>query len=157
MEGKLMGRRVLRGTAIATAATLAAIGALHVIWSVSPWPLADRESFARIVVGVPVDRLPSPGLTLGVAGLLFAAAYLMAAGAAPALRVGPRWIQVSGVHVVASVLLLRGVGGPVSDLVDRGELPADFVRFDLAVYSPLCLVLGTAAAMVARRGRRLTP
>ncbi|WP_344044157.1 hypothetical protein, partial [Saccharothrix xinjiangensis] len=38
-----------------------------------PWPLRTREDFARRVVDVPVDRLPTPGMTLGVALLLGAA------------------------------------------------------------------------------------
>ncbi|HET9654995.1 MAG TPA: DUF3995 domain-containing protein [Kineosporiaceae bacterium] len=152
-----MGQRALRGTALVVASGLAAIGVLHAVWSVTPWPLADRESFARVVVGVPVEQSPSPGLALMVAGLLVAAGYLVASGGLPALRIGPRWVLVAGRYVVAGVLLLRGAGGVVLDLAGSPAAPADFVRFDLMLYSPLCLALGTGASVVARRGRRLAP
>ncbi|MEJ2577571.1 MAG: DUF3995 domain-containing protein [Kineosporiaceae bacterium] len=142
-----------------TALTLAGIGVLHAVWAVSPWPLPDRETMARVVVGVTEDRAPAPLLSLVVAGLLAAAAYLVAAGAEWSPRVGPAWVHRWGVRVVAGVLLVRGISGFVlsgTELaggLDRAT-PLDYLHADLALYSPLTLILGTGAALVAlRRGR----
>jgi hypothetical protein len=132
---------------------LLGIGLLHAVWTVSSWPLADRDDFARLVVGVPVDELPSPGMTAAVAVALAVAAVLVAAQARllPAGPV-PARVRRAGVVVVAVVLLLRGGGALVAELAGMEVGPADFVRMDRIVYSPLCLTLGLAAAWVASRG-----
>lgn len=121
-----------------TAALLALVGALHVVWMFSPWPLVDRQAFARRVVGVEVDRLPGRGATLVVAVLLFAAAYLVVARVGGAPPVGPVWVVHAGVATVAAVLLLRGAGG----LVTSTRKDTEFARWDRRLYAPLCLVLG---------------
>ena len=127
------------------------IGLLHGVWAVSTWPLSGREDFARLVVGVEVKDLPSAGMTAGVALLLLVAGYLVGAVAGLLPRVGPNWLGRLGVGVVAGVLLLRGVGGLAADLFSPGYAPADFVRLDRIVYSPLCVVLGLGAAWVVVR------
>lgn len=132
---------------------LLGIGLLHAVWTVSTWPLADREDFARLVVGVPVDELPSPVLTAAVAVALVVAAMLVGAQAR-ILPAGPVPVRVRrvGVVVLAVILLLRGGGGLVADLAGMDLGPVDFVRMDRIVYSPACLMLGLAAAWVASRG-----
>jgi hypothetical protein len=132
-------------------AVLLLVALLHLLWTVSTWPLDTAEDYARLVVGVPVTELPSPGLTAFVAGLLAAAAYLVAALGGVLPVVGPRWVVVSGVAVVAGVLLLRGGGGLVADLIVPERATAEFVRLDRIVYSPLCLLLGSGAAWVLAR------
>ncbi len=140
-----MRRPMLAG---ATAALgLGAAGALHAIWTFSPWPLASRADFARTVVGVPEASLPTAGLTAMVAGALGSAAYLVAAEARLVPQVGPRSLARVGVGVIAGALLLRGAAGMVaSGLTSR---PSDYTRWDLALYSPLCLTLGSLTAYVA--------
>lgn len=39
--------------ALLAATVLLLVGALHVVWMFSPWPLRTREEFARRVVDVP--------------------------------------------------------------------------------------------------------
>jgi hypothetical protein len=147
----------IRVVGVVVAAALLLVGLLHLVWTTSTWPLAGREDFARLVVGVPVDRLPSAGLTAVVAGLLLAAAYLVGAAAGVWPGVGPRWMVRVGVAVVAGVLLVRGGGGFGADLYTPSYAPADFVRLDRILYSPLCLALGLGSGWVLLRGRRLTP
>ncbi|MFD7306334.1 DUF3995 domain-containing protein, partial [Streptomyces pharetrae] len=68
------------------------------------------------------------------------------AGLAP--RLLPARLGRLGAATVAGVLLLRGGAGLVSSgLADE---PTTFTRWDLALYSPLCLALGTLAAYVAK-------
>lgn len=144
----------VRGVGVAVAVVLALVGALHVLWSVSTWPLPDREAFARTVVGTQESQLPSAGMTLAVAGLLFAGAYLVASGAGAAPAIGPRWVHRAGIWTVAAVLTVRGAGGLTTDVVAgvAGE-GTTFIAWDAALYSPLCLALGVGAGVVARRGR----
>ncbi|MFH9067535.1 DUF3995 domain-containing protein [Streptomyces coeruleorubidus] len=126
---------------------LGAVGALHGIWTFSPWPLANRAEFARTVVGVAEADLPTPELTAAVAAALGAASYVIAARADLVPQVGPRRVVRPGVWGVAGVLLLRGAGGLLSSVLTGRS--TDFTRWDLALYSPLCLALGGLTAYVA--------
>ncbi|MFF3326349.1 DUF3995 domain-containing protein [Streptomyces sp. NPDC002889] len=130
---------------------LGAVGALHGIWTFSPWPLASRAEFARTVVGVAEADLPTPELTAAVAAALGAASYVIAARADLVPQVRPRRLVRQGVWGVAGVLLLRGSIGLVSSALT--SRPTDFTRWDLALYSPLCLALGGLTAYVAASTR----
>lgn len=134
--------------ALVTALVLLVLGILHVVWMFSPWPLRTREDFARRVVDVPVDRLPSRPLTAAVAIALGLAAYLVVGRADVVGVPGPGWVPVVGTAGVAAVLLLRGAGG----LAVSTRKDTEFARLDVRVYSPLCLTLAAAAALVAFGG-----
>jgi len=64
-------------------AALLVIGAFHVLWVRSSWPFATRQEFGRNLVGRPDGDLPTTFArqSLGVAALLVAAAFLVAAKA----------------------------------------------------------------------------
>ncbi|MFC6598124.1 DUF3995 domain-containing protein [Kitasatospora paranensis] len=143
----------VRAVGAVTAGALAAVAGLHAVWSRSPWPLADRADFADAVVGVGVERVPTPAMCLGVAGALGAAAGLVGARAGVLPAAGPRVLRTAGAAGVAGVLLARGSIGPV--LYGRGRIVRTerFVRLDRRYYAPLCLVLGAGAAVVAAGGR----
>src|SRR4029077_3074643 len=83
----------------AASATLLAIGGLHVNWARgSTWPLPDRESLADEVAGRPHADPPSAAACLAVAGLLGAAASLVAGRPrrAPALsRLGAAGVVIT--------------------------------------------------------------
>lgn len=131
--------------ALFTAGVLVLVGALHVVWVFSPWPLRSREEFARRVVDVPQERLPAPATTLAVAVLLGLGAYLIVARADVVGIAGPPWLPVVGTAGVAAVFLLRGAGG----LAVSSRRGTEFARLDLRYYSPLCLVLAACCAVVA--------
>lgn len=134
--------------ALFTATALTLVGALHVVWMFSPWPLRTREEFARRVVDVPVEKLPTPGLTAAVALLLGVAGYLVVARAGLVTALGPGWLSLVGTGGVAAVLALRGTVG----LVMSSRRNTDFARLDRRYYSPLCLVLAVSCAAVAVLG-----
>ncbi|MCG8925040.1 DUF3995 domain-containing protein [Lentzea sp. CC55] len=134
----------MTGLAVLTAVVLLLVGALHVVWTFSPWPLRTREEFARRVVDVPVDRLPTPGMTLVVALLLAVAGYLVAAQGALVAVPGPAWLPVVGTAGVAAVLLLRGAAGLALSL----RRDTEFARLDRRYYSPLCLALAGCCAVL---------
>jgi hypothetical protein len=131
---------------VIAAGTLAGIGAAHVAWAAgSSWPFGDRERLARAVDGVGADRFPSAAMSLGVAGLLLTAAGLIAA------HERGRGGRVSrlGTAGAAATLLGRGVVGLARPgLLPAGDAPP-FARLNATLYSPLCLVLGAAAARSA--------
>ncbi len=134
--------------ALLTAIVLLLVGALHVVWMFSPWPLRTREEFARRVVDVPVEKLPTPSLTAVVALLLGVAGYLVVARAGLVTVVGPGWLPAVGTGGVAAVLALRGAGG----LVMSTRRSTEFARLDRRYYSPLCLVLAVSCTAVAVLG-----
>lgn len=139
----------MRKTSVAVAAVLAALAALHLVWTFSSWPLRDGRRFAEVVVGVAERDLPGRGPTVLVAALLAAAAALVAGRGGALHRRGPAWVYRWGTWTVAGVLLLRGIGGFVVSGGGLGGAPDTFRHWDLAVYSPLCVLLGAAAAAVA--------
>ncbi|MEU6237016.1 DUF3995 domain-containing protein [Kitasatospora sp. NPDC047058] len=140
-------------TGAAVAGVLAATGALHAVWAVTPWPLRTPEEFADTVVGTG-DGVPPAAACVAVAGLLGSAAYLVGAEAGVLPAAGPARVRRHGVRAVAGVMLARGAGGLVvfgGGLAARSER---FRRLDTRYYSPLCLALGAGAAVVAAAGRR---
>ncbi|MFD1146148.1 DUF3995 domain-containing protein [Saccharothrix hoggarensis] len=131
--------------ALLTAIVLVLVGVLHVVWIFTPWPTRSREEFARLVVDVPPEKLPSPALTSAVAVLLGVAAYLVVGRAGLVPVPGPSWVAVVGTVGVAAVLALRGVSG----LAISSRRSTGFARLDLRIYSPLCVALAAGCAVVA--------
>ncbi|GAA2409664.1 hypothetical protein GCM10010404_79490 [Nonomuraea africana] len=125
---------------------LAAVGALHAVWTFSPWPLASRADFARTVVGVAEADAPGPGLTAAVAAALGTAGFLVAAQAGLAPRVLPTRLGTLATWAIAGGLLLRGGAGLATSALAK---PTDYTRWDLVAYSPLCLTLGALTAYIA--------
>ena len=131
---------------VATSATLAGIGALHVAWGLgSTWPFADETALTDNVVGAPVT--PSPLACFAVAGLLGSAAGLVAGLPSRTSRVG-----TLGRATVATVLATRGFLGLAgrTDLVSPGSNSTRFRRNDRAFLGPLCLALAAGAASSLR-------
>ncbi|MGW3151241.1 DUF3995 domain-containing protein [Streptomyces sp. NPDC001177] len=140
----------MRLSGVVTAVGLASAGLMHVVWIFSPWPLASRTDYARTVVGVAEADLPSAPLTATVAALLFLAAYLVAVRSTAVPPALPGWMNRSGPWVAATMLLGRGLIGTVVSALDLTDAPSDYTRWDLRLYSPLCLLLGGLSLYVAK-------
>lgn len=134
--------------ALAVSATLLAIAAIHLYWAAggrrgvgSAIPEAD---------GRPLFQ-PSPAATVAVAVVLSAAGTLvLAQGGIVALPLSPavvRWTTVA----LSAVFLARAAG----DLHYVGFLKrvrdTRFARADTLLYSPLCLGLAVALAVLSLR------
>ncbi|MGV9270344.1 DUF3995 domain-containing protein [Kitasatospora sp. NPDC003701] len=145
----------VRVTGAAVAGVLAATGALHAVWAVTPWPARSPREFADTVVGTG-DGVPPAAACLAVAGLLGTAAYLVGAEAGALPAVGPRRVRRAGVRAVAGVLLARGAAGPLAFGV-LSERTDRFRRLNVRYYSPLCLALGAGAAVVAAAAPGASP
>lgn len=131
--------------AVILTAGMVAIGALHFIWAFSPWPLKDKVSFTKAVLGNESGVMPPPALSalVGVALLGGAVITLMTHESIPGI--GPEWLRIAGSYGLGVVLLGRGVGGYA---MARGADP-EFQRLNAQVYSPLCIVLGLMSVAVA--------
>ncbi|MGP7959686.1 DUF3995 domain-containing protein [Sanguibacter sp. A247] len=137
------------GTA-ATALTLGAVGALHVVWATgSTFPLADREDFSATFLGVDGLGSPGPAACLAVAGLVtaMACAAVVASQAAPGSPVG-RLARLA-TRTASGVLAARAVAGVAVSGLGLRETTARFRRLDLAAYSPLCAALAVGLARSA--------
>jgi hypothetical protein len=123
---------------------LLGLGTLHAAWGLgSSWPAADRDSLAHWVIG-PGAVMPPDAACWTVAALL----TLAAAGTSAAAR-GARSRHVPPIAwATAAALLARGLVYPPIDLASG--LSSDRDRIDLAVYSPLCVLLGLGALFLAR-------
>ena len=139
---------------LATAGALTTAAALHGAWAAgSTFPVADRTELAELVVGT--SKFPSRDAAIAVAGLLSAAAGLVAIDSSTQLssnRVG-RIVRL-GTRTVATTLVLRGVGGLLFEVLHLGTATEAFRKWNLRLYSPLCLLLGLGAGLVSRRPRR---
>ncbi|MGB7448425.1 MAG: DUF3995 domain-containing protein [Ornithinimicrobium sp.] len=139
-----------RGAALVATTGLSAAAGLHAAWATgSSWPAADQDELADLVVGR--RPFPSSALTWGVVGLLTTAAGITAAASTSAAQ--RRWVRL-GTRGVGTVLLARGVGGLAVSGTNAVESTAVYRHYDLRIYSPLCLALGTAALRSARRRSR---
>ncbi|MBW5486859.1 DUF3995 domain-containing protein [Streptomyces bambusae] len=143
----------VRAAAGAAATGLAAAGALHVVWTRSPWPLDTPADLARVAVGVEETELPSAPLTLAVAGLLGTAGALVTAAARPESRWGRAKLVRAGVWTATGVLAARGAGGLAVSGLQLGKSTPEFRHWDLRLYSPICLTLAGLMGYVAGRTR----
>lgn len=139
--------RITRIAAIAASTLFGAIAALHGLWATGiTWPFKDKEALSETVFGSPASTFPPPAATLAVTVLLAAAAVLVAGRAGLWGARTPRWVLSTGTWAVAGVLFLRAAFyGPAaigSDAINRS--------WELALYTPLCLVLALLCVVVAQ-------
>lgn len=123
----------------ATSLALATLAATHVYWAAGGvWPAASRESLAETVVG-PGAAFPPDIATYGVAAVLAGGSFVVA-GAARRWRrpVSPESYGAAA-RVGAAILAVRGIVGLTTSLAAGLEAP--YHRWDVVVYSPLCLLL----------------
>lgn len=139
----------------ATSLLLAALAATHVYWAAGGvWPAASRESLAETVVG-PGPRFGGPGATFppdiatyGVAAVLAGGSLVVTGAAHKWRRPVPPEAYSAAARVGAGILAVRGVVGLTTSLAARLEAP--YHRWDVVVYSPLCLLLAAGVWRAAR-------
>ena len=137
---------VLASRAVA-AVGLVSVGVLHGIWAGgSSWPAKSRAELADATVGS-TSVEPAP-IATAVVAVMATAAGIVAGGA-----LGDRPIAVLARRGAGVVLLTRAAAGGIVAGKALG-LPDPSERFrtlDARFYRPLCLVLGAAALVGARR------
>ncbi|AGW13481.1 DUF3995 domain-containing protein [Megalodesulfovibrio gigas] len=134
--------------ALGVASAFGALAVLHGYWALGGfWPGRDSESLARMVVGSPPGtRAPGPGPCWCVVMLLLAGMALVSGAAGfLSLPLAPHWIQ-RGTLLVAIILLLRGLLGLAYSIIRR-KADSPFVKLNIILYSPLCLLLSLLLCM----------
>ncbi|MDQ3037855.1 MAG: DUF3995 domain-containing protein [Myxococcota bacterium] len=133
------------------ALVLVVVALLHVSWGLGGrWPAKDDAGLAALVVGTR-GAMPSPLACHVVAVLLGIAAVLVASASGAFVLPMPPIVTAIGAWGVVLVLGARGLGGFVEARFrpEVRELP--YHRWNLVLYSPLCLaVAGLAALGIAR-------
>lgn len=148
LTGRARAGRVLTGRALA--ALLAADGLVHLYWATgATWPAPDEQALSLAVLGTEVSFgppvvLPLAALTLAGAAAVLAHTHRLGG---PTVRAAARLVT----GAVAAGLAVRGLAGLgwAAGLLDS---PAEgpFRTLNLALYTPLCLGFGWAAARLAR-------
>ncbi|MGW7437410.1 DUF3995 domain-containing protein [Streptomyces sp. NPDC054849] len=131
------------GTGVA--GLLAADGLLHLYWATgATWPAADERALSLAVLGL--DTSFGPAAVLPLAAVLLTGAIAVLAHA----RGRGGWATRAVTGAVAAGLTVRGFAGLgwAAGLLDS---PPDspFHTLNLALYTPLCLTAGWAAARLA--------
>ncbi len=134
----------------ASSIALWTIAGVHALWAAgSSWPAADRDRLADLVVGS--RPFPSSALTwLVTAALIVAGGIVAWRSELTQLRGSDSVLARRVTLALAAVFLLRGIGGLVASGLALAEASDLFRSWDLRLYSPLCLVIGVAVALVAR-------
>ncbi|MCB0881640.1 MAG: DUF3995 domain-containing protein [Thermoleophilia bacterium] len=141
-----------RAAARATAAALAGAAILHAAWAAgSTFPESSGRALAELVIG-DGDRMPPSGLTWAVAAGLATGAVVVAERARARVLAAP-WERMAcrAGRLVAVVLAVRGVGGLMTSGLGLVDEASRFRVWNLALYSPLCLLLAAGAAAVWTR------
>jgi hypothetical protein len=133
--------------AIAVFAILVLISALHAYWAFGGlWPAGDEHKLVATVIGAPGRaHMPPTWITLIVAAMILAGG-LFALASQGLIGMGPRWFVGFAVLVLTLVFAARGAAGYLlPGGVGRAE---PFATLDRLYYSPLCLALGAAFAIL---------
>ncbi|MCP3760057.1 DUF3995 domain-containing protein [Streptomyces sp. TBY4] len=137
-------------TGRALAALLAADGLIHLYWATGlTWPAPDERTLSLAVLGSEVSFGPAVVLPLAALTLTASAAVLAhthGGGTSPL----PRAARLVTAGVAAGLALrgLAGLGWAAGVLDSPAEGP--FRALNLALYTPVCLGFGWAAARLAR-------
>lgn len=133
-------------SAVLVPATLVGLAGLHVAWALGwRWPGGSDREFVARVVGNRATEVPPVAATWAVAVALLGAAGIVRAAAAT--ETASRGLRVATWGIAGAFLARGAISIPV-DLVRGFDEP--YERLDLTIYSPLCLALGGATAVLAR-------
>ncbi|MFL5292292.1 MAG: DUF3995 domain-containing protein [Myxococcales bacterium] len=130
-------------------ATLLVIAALHVYWAAGGVRGATAAVPAR--EGQPLFR-PTRAATLLIALLLVLGAATLAARLGLLGPAGPDWPARAGAWTLAAVFLARAIGDFRWIGFFKRHTGTPFAALDSALYSPLCLGIAAACALVAIGG-----
>lgn len=136
-------------TAILAAIAAAIIGALHLLWAFGIWwPVREERALARTVAGFKgIDAMPPRAASLAVAIATCGLALLAIVLARIVATSLPDWLVATAGIAASGILLARGaIGFTARWAAITPEQP--FRRLDRRYYSPLCLALGAAFALL---------
>ncbi|MFB4297153.1 DUF3995 domain-containing protein [Actinomadura sp. NTSP31] len=134
--------------AVLTAAVLVLDALLHVYWMTGrTWPARDVTALSRGLLNADVPFTPRVLAPLVL--VLSAGAVAVLARADVILPGLPGWLPAAGTVAVAAGLGLRTGAGVVWALGVGARRDSAFYKLNLAVYTPVCVVLTAATLRVA--------
>jgi len=136
--------------AVALAAVFCVLSLLHVGWAVGI-RAGHGQAIPERADGQPVFR-PGAAATFAVAGLLFVAALLVTQRVGLGRDLIPAALVVPGCWVLSAAFVLRSIGEFRYVGFFKRVRGTPFARMDTRYYSPLALLLGVGAALVAYYG-----
>lgn len=135
----------------AIAVVCGVVSLLHVAWAVG-LRVGEGHAIPERPDGTPVFR-PGPLATLTVAVLLFISALLVTQRVGLGRALLPAALVEPGCWGVAAVLTARAIGEFRYVGFFKRVRQTPFARMDTLVYSPLALLLGVGAGLVASSAR----
>ncbi len=153
-----MTSTIARWCGVAAAAGMGIMATLHALWALGVgWPARSTAALYEAVTPSGDGTLPG-GIAMGsasgiafcviMAGLLFAAAYVVGARAGLAPRIGPPSVSQRVPWVVAGVFLMRAAmrGSPTYD--------PTYLEWNRGLYSPLALAFALLTVAVCVLSRK---
>lgn len=135
--------RTVAGTA--AAAALAAVGGMHVLWTVTPWPWDSSDELRSAVFGSSDTDVPLVGY-VAMGGVMVGAGALVLSQAHLLPRIGSDRLRKVAMYALSAGLFLRGAGGFALNAGATDE----FRHLNTVVYIPLCLGLAALTFYVQR-------
>lgn len=132
------------------AAVLAADGLLHMYWATGHiWPARDPKTLSRAVLNVEIS-FTTPGVFALACALLLGSFTVLARVHSLGMlgQLVPAPLLQLGILVIAAGLLLRTLAGIVWALGLVAAKSKLFYQLNLMLYTPVCLLLFTAAVIV---------
>ncbi len=136
--------------AVALAGVFCLLSLVHIAWAIGV-RLGGVHVLPERADGSLALR-PGPGSALAVAGLLFIAALLVTQRVGLGRELIPAALVVPGCWALAGALILRSIGEFRYVGFFKRVRGTAFARMDARYYSPLALLLGIGAAVVAYYG-----
>lgn len=134
---------------ISLAVLFAMLSAFHIIGAFGVWrtlPIIPE------IPGVSMDR-PSSISWLGVATALALAVVVILARGDFILRSFPTWVSTTACLAIGSVFIIRTIGDFWVMGIFKTVVGTDFAYWDARIYTPLCLVIGLSALLLASTPR----
>ncbi|QKG25562.1 DUF3995 domain-containing protein [Actinomadura verrucosospora] len=139
---------ILELAALLAAAVLGLDALLHVYWMTGrTWPARDVTTLSQGLLNADVPF--TPRVLAPLVAVLTAGAIAVPARAGLILSGVPGWIPAAGTVAVAAGVALRAGAGVVWALGVGARRDSAFYKLNLALYTPLCLVLTAATLRVA--------
>jgi Protein of unknown function (DUF3995) len=138
--------------AIVAATILGMDAIIHVYWLTGrTWPAADTRTLSRVVLNADVPFTPRVLIPLVVILTAAATTVLVKGDILSSVTWVPSWVATTATIAVAGGAFVRAAAGVVWAMgigADKGSM---FFRLNVSAYTPICVVLAGATAIVAVR------
>jgi hypothetical protein len=137
---------MIRILGLVVAGVFAVLGSVHLFWAAG----GTTGSVAVLPTNAGQRVLnPTPAATILVAAAMFAAMFVVLGRSKILGGFVPEMVFYSGTWIIALVFLLRAIGDFHYVGFFKDVTGTEFARWDSLLFSPLCLFIAIATALVA--------